>query len=184
MRAAIFPLSNKAGLNSGIVAGAATVVAGTQPKLGDAMEELAITWPRVMSVWWLIFWRGAPRFFFDCGSHRLHHRLLLRASSHSDEPVNCTHYGRHHRMALVYCRDTDSASKEISSFSHRPVAGGLALVHSGTSRSKGRSRLCFAAASAITPPSRRPADKGCRGGGEVLNQHASSRKSGAPGTDP
>jgi len=59
MRAAIFPLSNKAGLNSGIVAGAATDVAGTQPKLGDAMEELAITWPRVMSVWWLIFWRGA-----------------------------------------------------------------------------------------------------------------------------
>jgi large subunit ribosomal protein L35 len=27
-------------------------------------------------------------------------------------------------------------------------------------------------ASAITPPSRRPAIKGCRGGGEVLNQHA------------
>jgi large subunit ribosomal protein L35 len=26
--------------------------------------------------------------------------------------------------------------------------------------------------SAITAPSRRPADKGCRGGGEVLNQHA------------
>jgi large subunit ribosomal protein L35 len=32
--------------------------------------------------------------------------------------------------------------------------------------------LCFAATSAITPPSRRPAEKGCRGDGEVLNQHA------------
>jgi large subunit ribosomal protein L35 len=36
--------------------------------------------------------------------------------------------------------------------------------------------LCFAAASAITPPARRPADKGCRGGDEVLNQHAQSSK--------
>src|SRR5262245_60085079 len=32
--------------------------------------------------------------------------------------------------------------------------------------------LCFVRASAITPPSRRPAEKGCHGGGEVLNQHA------------
>src|ERR1043166_4883904 len=33
-------------------------------------------------------------------------------------------------------------------------------------------RLSARKGSAITPPSRRPATKGCRGGGEVLNQHA------------
>jgi large subunit ribosomal protein L35 len=33
-------------------------------------------------------------------------------------------------------------------------------------------RLSAETVSAITPASRRPADKGCRGGGEVLNQHA------------
>jgi large subunit ribosomal protein L35 len=32
--------------------------------------------------------------------------------------------------------------------------------------------LPFSGLSAITPPPRCPAEKGCRGGGEVLNQHA------------
>jgi hypothetical protein len=35
-----------------------------------------------------------------------------------------------------------------------------------------RAGLPFARLSAITPPPRCPAEKGCRGGGEVLNQHA------------
>jgi hypothetical protein len=38
----------------------------------------------------------------------------------------------------------------------------------------GRERLYFRTASAITPPSRDPAHKGCRGCGEVLNQHTLS----------
>jgi large subunit ribosomal protein L35 len=34
--------------------------------------------------------------------------------------------------------------------------------------------------SAITAPSRRPADKGCRGGGEVLKQHAETPRDRPP----
>jgi large subunit ribosomal protein L35 len=42
--------------------------------------------------------------------------------------------------------------------------------------------LRWPGASAITPPSRRPAIKGCRGGGEVLNQHAHFEQISRPGT--
>jgi large subunit ribosomal protein L35 len=42
--------------------------------------------------------------------------------------------------------------------------------------------LPFGAASAITPASHRPAIQGCRGGGEVLNQHAHVEQiTGGPG---
>jgi large subunit ribosomal protein L35 len=45
-----------------------------------------------------------------------------------------------------------------------------------------RAGLPFAKLSAITPPPHCPAEKGCRGGGEVLNQHARRRASpGIPG---
>ena len=30
---------------------------GAEP--GGTMQELELTWSRVMSVWWLIFWRGS-----------------------------------------------------------------------------------------------------------------------------
>src|SRR5207244_1693394 len=44
--------------------------------------------------------------------------------------------------------------------------------------------LCFRSASAITPPARRPADKGCRGGEKCSISTLKRAKSGRPGACP